>query len=63
MATSGTNANGPQMLFIDFCKMTEAVLVLIQKELVVKGVLIDESVNKKMGELIIRSREIINPRG
>ena len=51
------------MSFVDFCKMTEAVLVSIQKELVVKGVVIDESVNKRLGELIIRSRRVINPQG
>jgi hypothetical protein len=63
MTTSGTSTNGPQMSFVDFCKMTEAVLVSIQKELVVKGVVIDESVNKRLGELIIRSRRVINPQG
>ena len=55
--------NEPEMSFVDFCRMTEEVLVSIDKELVVKGVLIDEGLRKKMGELIIRSRKVTNPEG
>jgi hypothetical protein len=61
MATSGTSMNEPEISFIEFCKMTEDVLVSIDKELVVKGVLIDESLRTKMGELIMRSRKVTNP--
>lgn len=61
MTTSSTSMNEPEISFIDFCKMTEDVLVSIDKELVVKGVLIDEGLRKKMGELIIRTRKVTNP--
>lgn len=63
METAGTRMNEPEMSFVDFCRMTEEVLVSIDKELVVKGVLIDEGLRKKMGELIIRSRKVTNPEG
>lgn len=63
MVTSGTRVNEPEMSLMDFCRMTEEVLVSIDKELTAKGVLIDESVRKKMGALIIRSRRVINPQG
>jgi hypothetical protein len=63
MKTAGTRMGEPEMSFMDFCRMTEEVLASIDKELVVKGVLIDESLRKKMGELIIRSRKVTNPEG
>ena len=55
--------NEHEISFMDFCRMTEDVLVSIDKELVAKGVLIDENLRKKMGELIIRSRKVTNPEG
>jgi hypothetical protein len=63
MATTEASTGVSEMSFLDFCRMTEEVLVSIDKELVRKGVLIDENVRKKMGELIIRSRTVINPNG
>ena len=63
MEAAGTRMNEPEMSFVDFCRMTEGVLVSIDKELVVKGVSIDEGLRKKMGELIIRSRKVTNPEG
>lgn len=63
MANSRTHVNEPEISFVDFCKTTEEVLTSIDKELTVRGVLIDESVRKKMGELIIRSRKVTKTRG
>jgi hypothetical protein len=63
METAGTRMNESEMTLMDFCRMTEEVLVSVDKELVVKGILIDEGLRKKMGELLIRSRKVTNPRG
>jgi hypothetical protein len=63
MVTKGISMNEHEISFMDFCRMTEDVLVSIDKELVAKGVLIDENLRKKMGELIIRSRKVTNPEG
>jgi hypothetical protein len=63
MTTPGTSTKGFELSFVDFCRMTEDVLVSIDKELVSKGISINQSVRKKMGELIIMSRKATNPNG
>jgi hypothetical protein len=63
MGAAGAKMNEPEISFVDFCRMTEEVLGSIDKELVVKGVLIDEALRRKMGELIIRCRKVTNPNG
>jgi hypothetical protein len=61
ISKAGTEELGISIL--DFCRMAEEALVSVEKELVAKGVLIDQSVRNKMGELIIRCRKVTNPTG
>jgi hypothetical protein len=61
MMASETSTKGLELSFVDFCRMTEDVLVSIDKELVSKGILINQIVHNKMGEMIIMSRKVTNP--
>ncbi len=58
-----TSTKSFELSFVDFCRMTEDVLVSIDKELVSKGISINQIVRNKMGELIIMSRKVTNPNG